>query len=118
MRWPEASRLKVMFLDIPLSVTLSDVRPNIAFASAPLKYPDTPVELLQSTSVQYLLATLAVSLLFFEHEKTNEMNTAAITTFLGKGEKCLINVFIYFILFYLVVFSKESSGNILFWKCM
>jgi hypothetical protein len=85
MRWPEASRLKVMFLDIPLSVRLSDVRPNIAFASAPLKYPDNPIELLQSISVQYLLAALVESLLFLVHEKTNVINTAAITNFLKKS---------------------------------
>jgi hypothetical protein len=99
MRWPEASRLKVMFLDIPLSVTLSDVRPNIAFASAPLKYPDTPIELLQSISVQYLLATLGGLLLFLVQEKTKATNTNAITIFLGKREKCLINFFMNFILF-------------------
>jgi hypothetical protein len=66
-----------MFLDIPLSVTLSDVRPNIAFASAPLKYPDNPIVFVQSTLVQYLATALVGLLLVLEHEKTKKTKSPA-----------------------------------------
>jgi hypothetical protein len=44
--------------------------------------------------VQYLTATFVGLLLVLIQEKTKATNTNAITIFLGKREKCLINVFI------------------------
>jgi hypothetical protein len=64
---------------------------------APRNCPDNPTSLLHPRFVQYLTATFAGLLLVLVQEKTKATNTAAITIFLGKREKCLINVFINFI---------------------